>query len=369
MNIFKLEEYLTRYEFTAPYLLCCSDAESVGLQDVLAMANAEEKALWDDLRLGYTEVKGLPRLREQIVASLYPGLHADDILCFAGAEEGIFCALSALCGPGDHVIALVPCYQSLAEVPRSRGADVACVALREENEWRIDFEAIKRALRPHTRGIIINFPHNPTGQVITPEELRELVALCERHDLWLLSDEVYRLLGQPRAPWAPSATELYPKALSIGVMSKAFGMPGLRVGWIACRERGLLQKITYVKHYTSICNSASSEILSLIALRNTDSVLARNNQIVAENLALLDAFMAKRQDLFSWVRPQGGCVGFVRYKGKESVDAFTERLVQQKGVLLMPGSIYDHDGPHFRIGFGRKNMPEVLGHLEEFLGL
>jgi len=179
---------------------------------------------------------------------------------------------------------------------------------------------------------------------------------------------VYRLLGQPRTPWAPPAAQLYPKALSIGVMSKAFGMPGLRVGWIACRDEALLQKITYVKHYTSICNSAPSEIITLIALRNKDAVLARNNQIVAENLALLDAFMERQQDLFTWVWPQGGCVGFVCYKGKESVDAFTERLVQQKGVLLMPGSLYDHEEPHFRIGFGRKNMPEALHRLEEFLG-
>lgn len=367
INIFKLEEYLTHYEFTAPYLLCCSDAESFSMQEILDMASPFERELWKDLRLGYTEVKGLPLLRQQIADSLYPTLQADDILCFAGAEEGIFCALHTLCEPGDHVIALTPCYQSLIEIPRLKGADVSEIMLREENEWRLDLEEIEKEIRLNTRGIVINFPHNPTGQVITSQELKALIDVCEHHNLWLLSDEVYRLLGTPPESWAPPAAEMYPKALSIGVMSKAFGMAGLRVGWIACQDRDLLKKIEYVRHYTSICNSAPSEIISLIALKNMDKILTRNNHIVAENLKILDQFMDEYQDLFAWVRPQGGCIGFVKYKGQDTIEKFSEHLVKEKGVLLMPASIYDYPSSHFRIGFGRKNMPIALEKLEEFL--
>lgn len=367
INIFKLEDYLTKYEFTAPYLLCCSDAESFGMQEILEIASPAERGLWDNLRLSYTEVKGLPVLREQIVESLYPTLHPDDISCFSGAEEGIFCALHTLCELGDHIIVLTPCYQSLLEIPKLKGADVKELSLRKENDWRIDVEEIKGAIKPNTKGIVINFPHNPTGQVITSQELNALVALCEAHDLWLFSDEVYRLLGNPQEGWAPPAATLYPKALSLGVMSKAFGMAGLRVGWIACQDQGLLKKIECMRHYTSICNSAPSEIISLIALKNKDRILTRNNHIVADNLKLVDKFMEDYKNLFEWVRPQGGCIGFVKYNAQESIESFSERLVKEKGVLLMPAPIYDYPHNYFRIGFGRKNMPIVLDKFKEFL--
>jgi aspartate/methionine/tyrosine aminotransferase len=369
LNVFKLEDYLAKYEFSAPYLLCCSDAESFSMQEILAMAGPEERALWNNLSLGYTETFGLPALREQIAHGLYPELDASNILCFAGAEDGVFCTLNVLCEPGDHVIALTPCYQSLKEIPAAKGAAVTCINLREDNQWRIDLEEIKRAIQTNTKCLVINFPHNPTGQVITPQELKDLVALCEAHNLWLFSDEVYRLLGTPREGWASPAAELYPKAVSLGVMSKAFGMAGLRIGWIACQNKELLKKIEQMKHYTTICNSAPSEIISLIALKNKEHILARNNQIVADNLQLLDTFMEQYEDLFEWVRPQGGCTGFVKYKGQDTVEDFTARLVKERGVLLMPASIYDYPSKHFRIGFGRKNMPEALERLKDFLTL
>jgi aspartate/methionine/tyrosine aminotransferase len=314
INVFKLEEYLTKYEFSTPHLLCCSDAESLSMQEVIGYADDNEKGLWNNLRLGYTEGSGLPMLRNQITSSLYPQLKTDNILCFAGAEDGIFCALHTLCEQGDHVIVLTPCYQSLIEIPKLNGAQITGIPLLVENKWRIDLDEIKKAIKQNTKCIVINFPHNPTGQVITQAELNDLITLCDAYGLWLFSDEVYRLLGNPKESWSQPAAEIYPKALSLGVMSKAFGMPGLRIGWIACQDKQLLKKIEYMKHYTSICNSAPSEIISLIALRNKDKILARNNLIVAENLKLLDVFIERYKNLFEWVRPQGGCIGFVKYK-------------------------------------------------------
>lgn len=373
MNVFKLEEYLTAYEFSAKYLLCCSDAESFSMQEIIALASDSEKNLWDDLRLGYTEPYGLPILRETIASSLYPGLRDQNILCFAGAEEGIFASLHVICEPGDHVIVLTPCYQSLLEIPLLKGASVTQVLLREENEWKIDLTDISTEIKSNTKCLVMNFPHNPTGQVITQAELLDLVKLCAKHDLWLFSDEVYRLLGQGRGDglsegsWPAPAACVYPKAISLGVMSKAFGMAGLRVGWIACQDTDMIHKIKKMKDYLSICNSSPAEVISLIALNNREKILKRNNQIVANNLALIDSFVEEYSDFFSWVRPRGGCVGFMKYKGLEAVDDFCKRLIQEKGVLLMPASIYDYNGNHFRIGFGRKNMPEALNKLREFL--
>lgn len=367
MNTFKLEEYLTKHEFSAPYLLCCSDAESFPMQAILDLASAEDKKLWDNLRLQYTEPYGLPQLRQQIATSLYLTLQADNILCLAGAEEGIFASLFTLCEPDDHAIVMTPCYQSLIEIPKLKGTTITNISLRKSNHWRIDINEIKQAIQSNTKCIVINFPHNPTGQIITQDELNDLICLCDAHGLWLFSDEVYRLLGESEGQWATAAAEKYPKAISLGVMSKAFGMPGLRVGWIACQDQSMLHKIKFMKDYLSICNSAPSEIVSLITLKNIDSILARNNKIVAENLKQLDIFLSEYHSLFEWVRPQGGCVGFVQYKREGSVDEFCKKLNHEKGVLLLPGSVYDDTDNHFRIGYGRKNMSEALGKLVEFL--
>ena len=367
MDIFKLEEYFSKYEFSAQYLLCCSDSESFAMSEILDMASPQHKDLWNNLRLGYTEAPGLPELRQAVAKEIYNELELDDILMFAGAEEGIFCALNSLVETGDHVIVLTPCYQSLLEVPKSKGASTTEIQLKEENDWRIDLNSIRDSIQSNTKCIIINFPHNPTGQVIEEEELQALVDLCSSKDIWLFSDEVYRLLGDPSKPWASPAASIYDKALSLGVMSKAFGMAGLRVGWIACQNKALLKKIEQMKHYTSICNSAPAEILSLISLKLKDKILQRNNKIVSDNLRLLDEFFAEYSHLFEWVRPQGGCVGFVQYKGPGSIESFCDRLVNEKSVLLMPASIYDYSSNHFRIGFGRKNMPECLNQLKEFL--
>lgn len=203
--------------------------------------------------------------------------------------------------------------------------------------------------------------------MIEENELKALIEICRSEDVWLFFDEVYRLLGMPDKPWASPAACIYEKALSLGVISKAFGMAGLRIGWIACRNKAILKKIVRMKHYTSICNSAPSEILALIALRNKDKILQRNNEIVADNLRLLDQFFVEYSRIFEWIRPQGGCVGFVKYKGSDSIESFCKRLVNKQNVLLMPASVFDYESNHFRIGFGHKNMPECVDQLKEFL--
>lgn len=367
INAFKLESYLAKYEFTAPHLLCCSDAESYTMQEIISMGDSVDHNLWNNLRLGYTETKGAPFLRNQIASSLYPSLKQDNILCFSGAEEGIFCSLHVLCEPSDHVIVLTPCYQSLMEVPKMKGAEMTEVELYKENDWRIDLATIERAIKFNTKVVIINFPHNPTGQVITEDELDGLVKLCDAHGIWIFSDEVFRLLGAPDEAWSSPISEKYSKGISLGVMSKSFGLAGLRLGWIACQNQEILMKIENMKHYTSICNSAPAEVLSLIALKNKDQIIARNNKITKDNLTLLNEFFVKHAELFEWIKPQGGCIGFVNYKAAESVDIFCDRLVKEVGVLLMPASVYDHSSNHFRIGFGRKNMHDSLRRLEKYL--
>ncbi|MDC0713955.1 aminotransferase class I/II-fold pyridoxal phosphate-dependent enzyme [Stigmatella sp. ncwal1] len=363
---FKLERYFARWEFTAPHLLCSSDIEGWRMAELLALADPEARARWEHLTLGYTESTGLPALKEAI-AALYPGLSAEQVLTFAGAEEAVFVLMNVLLGAGDHAVVTWPGYQSLHEVARAAGAEVTLLPLREEEGWALDLDALRCALRPNTRLIVVNFPHNPTGALPGPADFEALCALAEERGVYLLSDEVYRLLEHGSAQPLPAAVERTARGLSLGVMSKAFGLAGLRVGWLACRDAELLRRCAAYKDYTSICNSAPSEVLALIALREKQRVLARSRAILEDNLKLLDAFFLRHSDTLSWVRPQAGSVAFPRLLRDMPVADFCQALVEREGVLLLPGTVYDFPGNHFRMGFGRTRLPEALTRLEHFI--
>lgn len=366
LPLFKLEDYLSQWEFKVPHLLCNSDAQTISMNELLSMADPESKDLWYNLHLGYTQAKGLPLLREA-AASLYSQITADEILIFTGAEEGIFCSMNTLLSPSDHVIAIVPAYQSLVDLPRSIGADVTTISLKAEHHWKLNMEAFRKAFRPNTKLVIINFPHNPTGTVLDMTSLQEIIALCRKSGAYLFSDEVYRLMEHSENDRRPAVADLYEKGISLYVMSKAFGMAGLRIGWIATQDKEMLEKICHYKNYGSICNSAPSEILALIAIRAKEKILSKIHQIMRSNLRLLDEFFKKNGDLFSWVRPKGGCIGFVELLADEPIEKFCMRLIEKKGVLLMPSVIYDTAENFFRIGFGRENMPEALEKLSAFI--
>jgi Aspartate/tyrosine/aromatic aminotransferase len=360
---FRLEKHFSRWEFHARHHLTASDAQSMTLAELLALASDEDRAAFETLHLGYTETYGAPDLRAAIAAT-YDTREAADILCFAGAEEGVYAAAHALLEPGDHAIVVTPNYQSAETVPLSI-CDVTGVPLDPEADWDLDLDRVAAAIRPETKLVSINFPHNPTGAILRPERFEVLVALCRKHGLWLFSDEVYRLLGPSPERHLPQAADVYERGISLNVMSKAYGLPGLRIGWIATQDRALLSRMERMKHYLSICNSGPSERLAVIALKARDRILARNNALVAENLALLEAFFAEFPGLFEWRRPDGGCVGYPRYLGEEGVDAFATDLVETAGVLVLPAGIYHSElceGPkdRFRIGFGRAGMAAGL---------
>ena len=363
---FALERYFARWEFAAKHLLCASDLEAWPMSDLLELADPEARALWNGLRLGYTESTGHPLLRAEI-AALYDTLTAEDILVFAGAEEAIFCLSYALLGPGDHAIVTWPGYQSSYEVARSVGADVTLHDLREADGWGLDVQRLISSIRPETRLIAVNAPHNPTGMLPTASEWRALTEACASAGIHLLADEVYRFLEFQDGDRVTAGADALPGlGISIGVMSKSFALAGLRIGWIATKDRDVLARCAGFKDYTTICSSAPSEILALIGLRAREAVLGRSRGIVAANLALLDPFFERWAGTFDWVRPRGGSIGFPRLTAAVGIDAFAAELVEAEGVLLAPGSIFGFPGEHFRLGFGRTDMPEALAGLERF---
>lgn len=363
---FALERYFARWEFNASFLLCASDVEGYPMRELLDLADDETAAMWDGLALGYTESTGHPLLRREI-ASLYDTIEPDDVLTFAGAEEAVFCLMNVLVGAGDHAIVTWPGYQSLYEVARANGTDVTLHELLESNGWALDLDLMRRQIKPATRLIVVNLPHNPTGLLADRSTFDTLVEIARNSGAHLLVDEVYRGLEFDDADRLPTGADSMPRGVSLGVMSKSYAMAGLRVGWLATHDTELLARVARFKDYTTICSSAPAEILTIIALRARDRVLARSRSIVATNLERLDGFLDDWADRFEWVRPRAGSIGYPRLTVPGvRIDDSAADLVEAEGVLLLPGSQFGHPGNHFRVGFGRTNLPDALERLEAF---
>jgi aspartate/methionine/tyrosine aminotransferase len=364
---FALERYFARWEFAVEHLLCASDVQAFPMAELLELADPETRGLWEGLELGYTESLGHPLLRREI-ASLYDGIEPDEVLTFAGAEEAIFCLANVLLGPGDHAIVTWPGYQSLYEVGRAAGADVTLHELHEHDGWGLDLERLQAQVTTATRLIVVNLPHNPTGMLADRRTFDGLVAIAADAGAHLLVDEVYRGLEFDESARLPAGADALPGlGLSLGVMSKAYAMAGLRVGWLATHDRELLGRLAAFKDYTTICSSAPSEILSIMGLRARAEILARSRGIIAANLDLLDAFFADWADRFTWIRPTAGSIGFPRLTVPGvRIDDWAAELVRTEGVLLIPGSQFEYPGNHFRVGFGRTDLPEALSRLDAF---
>ena len=366
MNLppFKLERFFAKYEFNTEYLLCSSDCESMSVAELLALEEGAPER-FQQTWLGYTESQGSPALRGEI-CKLYETIQPEEILIHTGAQEAIFLFMFAAFKEYDHVIVHSPAYQSLAEVARAAGCDVSPWRAREGNGWSLDLDELRHLMRTNTKAIIINTPHNPTGYLMSPGDYEALHTFAKSNKLLLFSDEVYRESEYDPAARLPAACDLGDHAVSLGVTSKTYGLAGLRVGWIATKNKKIYEKMASLKDYTTICNSATSEFLAEVAMRNRQKLISRNIGIIKQNLAVIDDLFQRRADLFAWVRPQAGSMAFPRYLGGD-VETFCDALVKEAGVLLLPGSVYDDSRDHFRLGLGRKNLPQAIQKLEEFL--
>ena len=214
---------------------------------------------------------------------------------------------------------------------------------------------------------MVNFPHNPTGYLPTVDEYLAIIELARERGIYLLSDEMYRFLEIAEGTTLPSACEHYQRAFSLFGLSKSFGLPGLRIGWVATRQEDILERMAGLKDYTTICSSAPSEILAIIALRNRTRIIGEQLQRVRRNAAVLDKFFDENTGLFNWNRPLGGSICFPRVLVVDDTHSFCERLVQESGIMLAPSRIFEYGDQHVRIGFGREDLPQVLGRFGDYL--
>ena len=362
---FALERFFAEHEFSAPYLLSCSDAEPLTLSELLSMADAETLSLWQELTLAYTHSSGHPQLILEI-ANLYEGIQPHQLLEVV-PEEGIFISMHALLEAGDHVVVTHPGYQSLYEIAISIGCDVSWWEPRMQSGMDFHLEDLAKVITPQTKLLIVNFPHNPTGALISKQDQTALVNMAREKGITIFSDEMYRYAEIDPLDRLPSIAEIYEKGIALGGLSKSFSLPGLRTGWLVSQDERFIASVKVLKDYTTICASAPSEVLALMALRAKDRILSRNASVYRTNLTVLADFFLKHNDRFRWVNPKAGTVIFPELLAGRNADDFCKQLLDKAGIMLLPSSFLGCDSDHVRIGFGRKDMPAVLDRLDHFL--
>ena len=320
--------------------------------------------------LEYTPNGGSLDLREA-VANLYgPKIGADHILIFAGGQVALQTAAYAVVEKDSHSIVFTPGYQSVLQAPEHAHGKVTKIRLSAENQWQIDPADVGKAIKNNTRYIVLNEPYNPAGTVMQPAVQQALVELAREHNITILCDEAYRLLEHDVRDRLPPMADAYENGISACTMSKPWGACGVTIGWLALQDMTLKQKLIDIQYFGTACPSRASELQAIMTLRASDSILARNLQIVRKNLILLDQFIDNYQDFFEWVRPTASTVAFVRFKGPLSSDELGEKLALE-GISIKPAYCFTDDASeysdYFRIGFGEKKMPIRLEALTNFV--
>ena len=370
MNIkpFATETFFARYEFSTPHLLCASDCETLTTGELLRLAGMDAADLLGQ-RLGYTDSQGDPALRAAI-AALYASVTAEESVILGAPEEGIYLTMRTLLEPGDHVVALTPAYDSLVNLAEHVSGNVTPWPVRPTpGGWELDPVELARLLRPDTRLIIVNFPHNPTGYLPSAETLAALLDIARGHGAWLLCDEMYRGLETLSADRLASAADGYERAIVLSGLSKTHGLPGLRVGWLIVRDAATRAALINWKHYTTICPPAPSERLALAALQAHAPLVERSRGIIATNLQLAEAFFARHAAQFVWRAPRAGSVALVGLRGVASASDYCHALARDAGVLLLPGPYLGAGDDSVRFGFGRLGFGAALEQYESYLSL
>jgi aspartate/methionine/tyrosine aminotransferase len=364
IDIFKMERMQSLWENVVDYNLSESGVHPLNLKQLLTAGEREDLA---EVELGYTQTNGTVGLREQI-ARLYPGIGLEQILATAGSSEANFLLMWSLIESGDEVLFELPNYMQMAGLLRAFGAEVKPFYLRESLGWQPDVDEMKKLVTPKTKLIILTNPNNPTGSVLDPEVMKGIVDLAASVGAWILADEVYQG-AELSGVRTPSFWGTWEKTLVVNGLSKAYGLPGLRVGWVVGPEE--VVKKTWPYHdYTTISPSALSDRLATISLTpgTRERILQRTQGILKANFPVLEKWLKDHGDLFRFRPPKAGAICFARYNLRVNSTELVERLIREKSVLLVPGDHFEMDG-YLRFGYGPEKgyLLRALGRVEETL--
>ena len=365
---FHLGDFLSRWHGRVRHDLSASHSQTLSLGELLALATDDELAQWTGQRLEYATPWGATPLRA-LIAARHSGLDVDDIVCCAGAQEAMACVARALLSPGDHAVMVLPIYQPLERTVTDRAR---ATGIPLQPDLTLDLDRMAAAIRPETRLVVTNFPNSPTGATLPATSQAALVDLCRAHGVWLINDEVYRQTAADPKRQAPSVVDVYERGISINSLSKGFGLPGLRVGWVACRDRALAGRIVMAKAALSSCVSVPTELLAQIALREEQAVTARARAIGLANRNSLDRVLERHAGLLSTPLRENLAFASPEYQGPDGAEAFAERLASATGVLVMPGRVWQSPLAHvpdrwLRIGLGAVAAEAGISAIGDYL--
>lgn len=365
---FKVEIWMNEWETRCTYNLAETCVASITVEELLALSGGNADDLSDllSMKLAYGDIEGSPRLRTAI-ANLYANQCIEDITVTHGTIAANMLVHKAVIEPGDHVLSIVPTYQQHYSIPKSIQADVTTLALREEDGFLPNLEALKASVKPKTKLIAFTNPNNPTGALIERPMLEDMVDIADSVGAYLLCDEVYRGTAQVGDGMSPSIADLYEKGISTAGMSKVFSLAGLRVGWVIAPQE-VREQVLIHRDYDTISVGMINDHFAAIALEHADKVLARSHEITRGNLALLEAWIAKEPKV-SWVKPRAGTTAMLKLNIPVTAREFCIDLVTKTGVMLTPGDAFDMEG-YARIGFANdtQTLTEGLAALSEYLG-
>ncbi len=363
IETFQLERMQSTWENVVAYNLAESGVHPLTLEEFLDPGEMEALRR---VRIGYSQTNGTPELRDRI-AALYPGASPEEILVTAGSSEANFLLMWSLIEPGDEVLFEVPNYMQMGGLLRSFGASVKPFRLRPELGWQPDPDEIAKLATGKTKVIIVTNPNNPTGAVLSPESMAAIVGIASKSGAWILADEVYQgaELSGPVTPTFFGSTD---RVLVTNGLSKAYGLPGLRIGWIA-GPKDHIPKIWPYHDYTTICPSALCDKLAEIVLApgKRERVLARTKSILNTNWPIVETWL-RGQGVFEFQAPRAGAIVFPRYDFDANSTEFVNRLIRDKSVLVAPGDHFELDR-HLRFGLGPEEpyLRTALGRVEEAL--
>lgn len=353
---FGVETWMNEFEDTCQFNLAETCVQSLTIAELLDLCDKRDSVL-DDLlpmRLNYGAIRGSDRLRENI-CELYSAQHCQNIVVTHGAIGANALVYVTLVSPGDHVISVLPTYQQHYSIPESYGADMHILWLREENDFLPNLEELRRLATANTRLIVINNPNNPTGSLVDESSLVEIAEIARECDAYVLCDEVYRGMDQQGDGYTASMADLYEKGISTGGLSKSYSLAGLRLGWIAGPE-DFIEEVVVHRDYNTISVSMIDDYFACLALENRAAILRRNHGLTRINLRILDEWV-RAEPRISYVKPQSGTTALLKYNLDISSREFCVRLLDSKGVLFTPGSVFEMEG-FVRIGYA--NATEIL---------
>jgi len=356
IETFKMERMQSTWENVVEYNLSESGVHPLSLNELLT---PDELARARRIEIGYTQTNGTPELRERI-ARLYPGIGLGQILATAGSSEANFLLIWSLIESGDEVLFELPNYMQMWGLLRGFGAKVKPFALHEETGWQPDPDELRKLVTRKTKIIVLTNPNNPTGSVLTAESMKTVIDVAAKVGAWILCDEVYQG-AELNGVLTPSFWGKYDKVLVVNGLSKAYGLPGLRIGWVVGPEE-IIEKTWPYHDYTTISPSALSDKLAAIALdpKNKDRILARTRGILNKNLPILEAWLKKQGGIFTFRPPKAGAILFAHYNLAINSTGLVERLIREKSVLLVPGDHFEVDH-YLRFGYGPQETYLVAG--------